>query len=260
MKKIVWINENICQYVFEGDQSKPNIELNITVLINKNNALIIDTAYEQNALAVKADLTDKGIQVDEVVLSHYHPDHAHGAGVFKSAKLSGSTHYEENFINCNDVWDKEHDYRRPERLVKSEDTMIYGPFKLRFIEAPGHSKCSLIIIINERYAHVGDLIMIDSDNKTMLPFMAKDGNLVHHINSLTSIKELVLEKLILSHGQFLEGKREIDQAIDSRLHYLNALLEYKSEGDINMLIGETPDSWTCLEWHKYNLKNTNMNL
>lgn len=255
MKEIRWIDNNICQYVFIENKDKPYIDVNITVLLNRENAMIIDTAYTSQAAIVKNDLASKGITVDEIVLSHYHPDHAAGATEFPNTALSCSVHYKENYNNCNDIWHKEHNYRKPQKLIQDNTTKKYGKFSLDFFEAPGHSKCSIVTLIDRRIAHVGDLMMFDVNHKPTLPNVCGDGSFEDHIKSLEKIKELSVEVLIFSHGKHIVGKASIDNEIDMRIHYLKSVLESNGEADLeDFLIGGL-GKWGFTEWHKINLKN-----
>ncbi len=253
MKEIRWIKNNICQYVFIENEDNPHMEVNITVLTNGENAMLIDTAFANQASVVKNDLMSKDITVDEIILSHYHPDHAAGATVFEDTILSCSVHYENNFNNCNVIWDKEHDYRKPQQIILDNTTKKYGDFSLAFFETPGHSKCSIMTLIDDRIAHVGDLLMSDVSGKPTLPNIGYDGSLEEHLNSLKLIKALDAEVLILSHGKHFVGKEEIDHAIDMRIHYLKSILKSKDKVDLEDILIGGSNKWAFTEWHRKNL-------
>ncbi len=255
MKELRWITDNVCQYVFIENEDKPYIDVNITALINGENAMLIDTAFANQALVVKQELESKGITVDEIVLSHYHPDHAAGATEFPKAALSCSSHYENNFNNCNDIWHKEHDYRKPQQIILDNSTKMYGNILLDFFETPGHSKCSIVTLIDSRIAHVGDLLMFDVDHKPTLPNICGDGSFEDHIKSLEKIKELGAEVLIFPHGKHLMGKDAINHAIDMRIHYLESVLESNGQADLEEFLIGGLEKWAFTEWHKINLKN-----
>ncbi|MCG8539067.1 MAG: MBL fold metallo-hydrolase [Clostridia bacterium] len=255
MKDIRWIDNNICQYIFIESEDKPNIDVNITVLINGKKAMLIDTAFANQASMVKNDLLSKGITVDEIILSHYHPDHAAGATMLPDAILSCSVHYEDNFNNCNNVWDKEHDYRKAQQIIFDNTTKRYGDFTLAFSETPGHSKCSIMTLIDDRIAHIGDLLMFDVSGKPILPYICDDGSFEEHMNSLKLLKTLGAEVFILSHGKHLVGKDEINHAIDMRIHYLESVLKSNGEADLEEVLIGGSDKWAFIEWHRYNLMN-----
>ncbi len=255
MKEIRWIDDNICQYVFIENEDTPNIDVNITVLINGENAMLIDTAFTNQASVVKKNLASKGITVDEIILSHYHPDHAGGATVFTDAILSCSIHYEDNYNNCNLIWDKEHDYRKAQQVISDNSSKRYGNSSLLFFETPGHSKCSIVTLIDDKIAHVGDLLMFDVDEKPILPSICNDGSFKEHLKSLEIIKTLGVEVLILSHGKHLVGKEAIAQAIDMRIYYLKSVLGSNGESDLEGYLIGGSNKWAFTQWHKNNLMN-----
>jgi len=253
MKDIRKINEQIEQFVFS--ESDNNLEINITVIYDSNRALLIDAGYVPQALAVKKYLDKKDIQVTDLVLTHYHPDHAAGASVFEKAKLSCSVYYEENYINCNDRWHTSHDYRKPDELIKDKDEMLFGEVSLKFYEAPGHSNCSLIIAIDDQILHVGDLIMKDTLGCPALPYISKGGSFEEHIDSLELIQSMDSNLLLLSHGASINGKKNIEEAINKRLFYLESVLKTQGEADLEELLVGGKDAWCFTKWHPYNLKN-----
>lgn len=252
MKETRWIRDNICQYVFIKNKDKPYMDINITVLIDGKNAMLIDTAYSKQATIVKQDLKSKGITVNEIILSHYHPDHAAGATEFKDTKLSCSVHYKNNYKNCH-VWDEGHNYRKPHHTILNKSTKNYGKFTLEFFDAPGHTQCSIITLIDGKIAHVGDLLMLDAFGNHMIPYICDDGNFQEHINSLEIIKTIGPEILVLSHGKHIVGKELIMDIVDMRIHYLKCVLESKGKADIEELLLGDLDQWAFKRVHNKNL-------
>jgi glyoxylase-like metal-dependent hydrolase (beta-lactamase superfamily II) len=253
MKEIRKINEYVEQFIFsENDNS---LEINITAIYHENKALLIDAGYIPQAFAVKKYLDEKDIQVTEIILTHYHPDHAAGTSVFSEARLSCSIHYEENYFNCNDRWHTSHDYRQPDGLIKDQDEVLFGNTSLKFIEAPGHSNCSLIISINNQIIHVGDLIMVNAFGCPALPYISKGGSFEEHIDSLKLIQSKASSQLLLSHGAPINGVKDIEEAISKRLFYLESVLKTQGEADLDDLLDGGKDAWCFTKWHPYNLKN-----
>lgn len=253
MKEIRRINETIEQFVFI--EAENNLEINITAIYDKQKVLLIDAGYVPQALAVKKYLDEKDIQVTNLVLTHYHPDHAAGASVFSEANLRCSSHYEENYTNCNDRWHKSHDYRKPDELIKDQDEILFGDTSLMFYEAPGHSDCSLIISIDNQILHVGDLIMVDAFGCPTIPYISKGGSFEEHIGSLELIKSMEVNQLLLSHGEPMHGKETIEDAINKRLFYLESVLKTQGKSDLEELLVGGKEAWCFTKWHPYNLKN-----
>ena len=253
MKEIRKINEKIEQFVFS--EADNDLEINITAIYEENRALLIDAGYVPQALAVKKYLDEKDIEVTQIILTHYHPDHAAGASVFKEAKLNCSVHYEENYINCNDRWHTSHEYQKPDEIIKDKDEILFGKISLKFYEAPGHSDCSLIISINNEMLHVGDLIMVDAFGCPALPYISKGGSFEEHIDSLELIQSIDSNQLLLSHGASINGKKNIEDAINKRLFYLSSVLKTQGEANLEELLVGGKDAWCFTKWHPYNLKN-----
>ncbi len=255
MKEIRKIEPDIWQYVFVESEDNPDIEVNITVLLSVNKALVIDTGFPLHAKQVKKDLLLKGIEVEKVILSHYHPDHAAGASEFENAVLSCSVHYKENYKKCSEVWDSENYYKKPDNVINNNEAWQFGDFILTFIEAPGHSKCSLITLINDRLAHVGDLVMSNDEDKPIIPYISEDGDFNEHVCSLEKIRALSVDSLLFSHGKTIYGKNEIEKEVNKREHYLRSVIETNGKADIeSMLIGGS-FNWSYVKWHSKNLKS-----
>lgn len=253
MKTIRKINETVEQFVFS--ESDNDLEINVTIIYDENEALLIDAGYVPHALAVKKYLNEKDIQVTDIVLTHYHPDHAAGASVFSEAKLSCSIHYEDNYINCNDRWHSSHDYRKPDELIKDQDEILFGNTSLKFYEAPGHSDCSLMISIDDQILHVGDLIMADAFGCPALPYISKGGSFEEHIDSIELIRSLGFNQMLLSHGAPIKGQKNIEDAISKREFYLASVLKTQGKADLEELLVGGKDAWCFTKWHPYNLKN-----
>ena len=110
IKEIIVINDNIIQYVFKNSDTNPHIDLNITVILNGDRAVLIDVGYPRHARLVREDLSLKGISVEKIIISHYHPDHAAGAVEFPDIPKDGGRIKESIFDSlsqdCLTVWIK----------------------------------------------------------------------------------------------------------------------------------------------------------
>ncbi|MDQ2180465.1 MBL fold metallo-hydrolase [Marinifilum sp. D714] len=257
MKEIREIEANILQYVFAESEDDPDMEVNLTVLLSADKALLIDTGFPLHARQVKNDLLKKNIEVEKVILTHYHPDHAAGACEFENIELACSSHYKENYKKCAEVWDPENRYKEADTVIQNHTGCHFGEFKLTFIEAPGHSKCSLIILINDTIAHVGDLLMSNAENKLITPYISEGGNFKEHINSLEKIRALNVERLILSHGNTISGRTEIEREIDKRAYYLQSVIDSEGKIDVESALTGGVSNWSYVEWHDKNLERLN---
>lgn len=249
MKNKTIISDFIEQYHFKDEQN-PKLDVNITVLISGENALLIDTGYIRHGEEVLAELEKSKIQVTDIILSHYHPDHAAGVSVFKGARCYCSEHYLDNYRLCSEVWDKNTPYTKASEVIKSEETLDFGGHRLKFYDSKSHSADSLIIEIDEEFLFVGDLIMKDVDDKVTFPYICKDGDLHKYLESLKMIREMKDHKLLLAHGTVVKDEGEIQNIVEDHENYFNMLI---TPGDPSMIEAIVPH-WSFSEWHLNNLE------
>lgn len=245
------ISDKIDVLVFSQEKG---LDINITVIyINDHEAILIDTGYLKQGIQVKKYLEEKKVSLKEIILSHYHPDHAAGINAFNQPKVSASYLYKSNFLKCTNEWDKDHDYKEPTDLIYDGDSRDFGSIQIKFYQAPGHSVCSLLIEINKDTLYIGDLMMKSPDGKPTLPYLTPGGTFKEHISSLKKIKELSPKRLLLSHGDPIVGKQAIDEAVDKRMHYLETMLKTKGECSLEEALLGDKDDWAYKGWHRYNL-------
>lgn len=249
MKNKTMISEVIEQYHFEDDHN-PKLDVNITVLISGKNALLIDTGYIRHAEEVLVELEKKKIQVTDILLSHYHPDHAAGASIFKGARCYCSEHYFENYRLCSEVWDKNTQYLKATEIIKSGQTLDFGRHQLKFYDSKSHSADSLIIEIDDEFLFVGDLIMKDVDDKVTHPYICQDGEVRGYLESLKMIREMKDRKLLLAHGTAVKKVCEIETIVTDHENYFNMLMRHEDVSSIQAIVPH----WSFPEWHLNNLK------
>ena len=110
MKKIKLI-KNLYQYQFPPFEGQ-HFGFNIYALIDGNEALLIDTAFEVHAQQVVADLKLENIAVKHVVFSHFHPDHISGLPALSKPKLYGNALYQETLNKYTSVLTCKNKYKR----------------------------------------------------------------------------------------------------------------------------------------------------
>ncbi|NIM11798.1 MAG: MBL fold metallo-hydrolase [Candidatus Aminicenantes bacterium] len=253
MEKIM-VRDNLYQYFFTGDKD-PSIN-SIFACINRSEspakALLIDTAFPEYAQMVKKDLEENGIQPEIVVLSHYHPDHTAGCTVFPGCPIYASEFYEDNLENCK-RWQPNFTFLPATHVIKDGDTLSFGTFHIRFIHAPGHSRCHLMSVINNDILHVGDLLMFEADNKTTLPYISMGGSFKQHINSLERIKTLDYNIMLIPHGHVFTGKDKTIEEIDDRIYYLKRVLNSKGTLPVAVCLKKDISNYAHTEYHETNL-------
>lgn len=242
--KVKVIEENMILYSFPAE-NKERLGINIYILVEGKKAIAIDVGYEEHFSLVLDDLRSKGIEVTKVLPSHFHPDHIDGILLLEECEIYGNK-YAADTISMF--------YNEPERLrlqpthqIKSGDSIDFGNFNMKLKHAPGHSDCSMQIVINNKYLHTGDLYMLSDENQQVLPFVKYKG-IQEHIKSLIDIQQSECEKYLLSHGSSPISNEEIDEGIDNRIKYLKAIYESKNKISVEDALAEVTQEFAFLKW------------
>lgn len=69
------ISKNIIQFEFETENE---LTENITVLFSGNKCSIIDTGEKGRIKKVLGYLNERGVKIENIFISHFHPDHFGG--------------------------------------------------------------------------------------------------------------------------------------------------------------------------------------
>ncbi len=238
------VADGIIQYMFPPEPGK-HFGFNIVVLLDEEakRALLIDTAFEKQAAAVHADLRADGIELEGVVISHFHPDHVMGLLALPHVPIYGSERFEETVRH----YTEEEERRRftPTNPVSDDNRLVFGAFDLGFRLAPGHSPCSMHTLIGDRFVHVADNIMTSNTGGDILPWAAFDL-IEDHIESLKMLYEYDERVLLLSHGVVLDAKETVRDAILNRVRYFDAV----RTGDGKISYEEATEACTCDFLHK----------
>lgn len=246
MKKIVLTN-NLYQYQFPPFDNQ-HFGFNIYALINGSEALLIDTAFESHAKAVLEDLKKEGVEIKEVVFSHFHPDHISGLPVLNSPILYGNGLYQES-LNKYTAIDKHH-YFSDINILSEQSNLLFGQFKMQFKLIQGHVVCGLFTIINNTFIHVADDIMASNEGIPLLPSV-HISNVKEHIESLELLKKYSSYTLLLSHGNALTGESAVLKAIKSRQDYLQTILDSEKPISIEKALENCDGEFLHKEWHNY---------
>jgi glyoxylase-like metal-dependent hydrolase (beta-lactamase superfamily II) len=217
------------------------LNCNIYVLVDGDQALLIDSGYEDHIKQVLENLDKK---IVTVIPSHYHPDHVFGLRCLNQVNVYGNQFAVEtlNYFEVKDV-----DKLSPTHIISSKDSINFGEFNINFRHLPGHSDCSMGIIINNKYIHSGDLYMTEVDGKDVLPFV-KFPNIKEHIQSLDQIRSY---DLLCSHGLHLINKEASQEGINNRIQYLNKLLSSNNTCTIEEALENINTTFTHLDWRQY---------
>ncbi|QRG66457.1 MBL fold metallo-hydrolase [Brevibacillus choshinensis] len=241
------LSDGIVLYTFNPDPGK-HVGFTITALIEGNQAILIDTAYENQAREVYQDLEGRGIAVKSVILSHFHPDHINGLKALPEVPLYGSVHYQTTL----DQWTKKEDHPTFTPSVVVEDTLSirFGRHTLTLSLFPGHAPCSILVNINDEYVHIGDELLFSNQGEPLLPSVDFHSSVKRHFDSLTKLKDYSHYTLIPSHGAVISGKQKIEKDIANRIAYLRAILGSSEEISYEEATRECDCTFLHSEWHK----------
>lgn len=234
-------------------------EFNLLVIVDQNKALLIDTGQAEIAKAVQLALESAKITATKIVNSHYHPDHINGNYIFSQCKFWGSEYYQENF-ELFAALHPDIPYIKPHSLLKDGQIMTHGPFQLKFINLRGHSRDSLVIVIDHQdfsapIVHVADLLMFTNTGQHSIPYLSYDGSISEHIDSLETLSKMEIGLLIPSHGSLLKTQPEIEEAIQLRLFYLHRLEELGKKAQVEDCLIGSRERYNLLHLHRQNIKN-----
>ncbi len=159
-------------------------------------AMLIDTAYEEQARVVVCDLGERGYRVTAALISHFHEDHIVGLRALPGVRVVGSPHAGQLLAAWPDA--KERVRFAPAQEVGEGTRLRFGDTVLRFECAPGHAPCSLHTWIGEDFLHVGDNLIASNEGEPVLPFVY---DAPAHVASLEQIVAHCDRTLLLGHGK-----------------------------------------------------------
>ncbi|MBN2851554.1 MAG: MBL fold metallo-hydrolase [Clostridia bacterium] len=244
--KKTMLEENFILYNFQAAK-KNELGINICALLDGDYAMLIDSGYREHCKDVLEDLAKDGISVIKVLPSHFHPDHVEGILLIDEPIVFGNnfaTETLEKFYSKEVVR-----VMSPSKTISDGDKLQFGKFTLSFEYAPGHSDCSILIDINDKYLHIGDIYFKSDDGVDVLPYVLWAG-VEEHIKSLERILKYKDRSYLISHGNCPLEIEEMKEGVANRITYLKTLLDSCNTVSAEDAISECSKPFNFLHWRK----------
>jgi len=245
--KIVKLQENLLQYIIAAP-TESKTGLNFFVLLNGSKALLIDAGYRRECKMVLDDLSSRGIFVVKVIPSHFHPDHVEGIMLIDKPEVYGNSYAQQTLSMFYD--DDAVKQMSPTHIINDDTTVSFGGFELSFASAPGHSDCTMLIIINNKYVHIGDLYIRKDTGEDILPFV-KWANVQQHLKSLNMLLEYGDKEFLISHGFCPISFAELSRGIKDRNIYLSALLDSNNTVSGQDAVKDCSKPFSFMHWREF---------
>lgn len=226
--------------------SETRLGQNICILIDGNQGLFIDAGYIREATLVLDDLKSKGIEVVKVVPTHFHPDHVEGITLLNNPTVYGN---EFAIKTLKRFYKQGIEEMTPTSIIDDQSVIEFGEFRLTFEHAPGHSDCSMLININDKYIHLGDLYLRLDNGAEVLPYVTWKG-VVKHLESFEKILKHSDKIPLISHGVSPTSEADLLRGIEDRRIYLKALLKTKNRATAKEATNNCSRPFEFLHWRK----------
>ncbi len=214
---------------------------------NDNEALLIDTGYEDNFIEIKEDLDKRNIKITNIVVSHFHPDHTGGLAHLKDVNIYGSEFAEISLNKHNKVID----HMLPNKVVYDKLEFEFGNHTLKLEKNIGHTKDGILITIDNKFMYVGDDMVYSHKGKALIPFCT-DQNVEEHILSSEKIYKNYIGKIIIpTHGIMIENQEFIKKDLENRLTYLK-YIQKNNDCTFDEFLKDTGIKFIGMKSHDYN--------
>ena len=217
------ISEELHAFVWQD----PTTNNSNTYFINGSKKILIDPGHDHLFGNVKDLLSKLSIplqDIDLILLTHGHPDHAEGIRAFAQSHALIALHEAElDFVKklaphygaAMGITDFE-----PQILLREGELRV-GDLKLQVIHAPGHSPGSICIYWpQEKTLITGDVIFYQGIGRTDLP--GGDGQALKE--SIRRLSKLEVEHLLPGHGEVVSGaplvKRNFSEVVRVWFQYM----------------------------------------
>lgn len=184
--------------------------------------VLIDSCLPDSIDYVSECLAEVGLaptDLDMVLLTHEHIDHAGGAPFFGRYAIIAAHRLAANkltlrdeFVLMNKAFDSVADEFHIDIFLNEGTTINLGNYELQVISTPGH--CSGAICFyepNHRLLFSGDVVMANG----IVGGVLQSGNISDYIHSLKRLSSLKIDHLYPGHGKIsAKGEADVVSGID----------------------------------------------
>jgi hydroxyacylglutathione hydrolase len=191
--------------------------------------VLIDTCLPDGVESVKDCLSQVGLNADDidlVLLTHEHIDHAGGVPVFGERALvaahrlaANKLTLQDEFVLMNNAFGSESEKFHIDLFLAEDTTINLGNYELHVVYTPGH--CSGAVCFyepNHRLLFSGDVVMANG----IVGGVLQSGNISDYIHSLRRLAMLKIDHLFPGHGK-VSASAESD--VQKGIERLETLLE-----------------------------------
>lgn len=191
-------------YQFVGVQRSAHVYM----LRGSRRTVMIDSGLPASRAYLQACLAQLGLKpadLDLVILTHEHIDHAGGGPYFSTqcltaahAQAANKLRLVDEFSTMKGVFDQDIESFQVDVLINNGTVFDLGGFELEVVHTPGH--CSGSICMLERktsFLITADTIMANG----IVGGVLHSGNVSDYITSLHALMRLRIDKLLPGHGK-----------------------------------------------------------
>jgi len=211
----------ITHYIFPPRDAQDHYGDSIIAVVHNSKAILIDTAFEDEMQQVIDDLSAQGVEIINVIISHFHDDHMEGLKLLTGVEVYGSYRFQETL----DMWTAkdEHKFYTPTFLVEIPVTIEFGSHTLEITPWVGHSLCSVLVKINEQFIHVADEIMYAHDGQPLLPSIESRSVIPRQLDAWNKLEKYHNFTIIPGHGAAFDGSK-LCHDLKNRQEFAKAIL------------------------------------
>lgn len=239
------VDNNLTQYAF-APKNPAHWGINVFALEAQGRVVLIDTGYAEHGKQLREELDRRKLRLDTVILSHFHDDHMEGSLWLEPPRLLGHANYQATL----EKWTPQDEQQRyiPTEPIVSQTHWKFGSHALVLTPISGHSESDLLILVNETYLHIGDLILQDPQGAPILPAV-EPPLLAAHMRALEELHLYLDYTFLLSHGQIIHDPAVKRREIDDRLRYLDALMTHPRGISYDDATSSCHQTYLHSEWH-----------